>query len=179
MNNYWNTNYRASQGGRFTFHYVVTSAALTNAEDLSRRGWEEITPLEADIVMRQDKALSPSPTPESNSAKDLSSQINAGNTPGHMSAVQGSFLESSDPNLFLETWKPAEHGNGTILRLLDLAGTERSVTIRIPTFHIAQVWKTNALERGAEPESITKNGHIRLTIHPHEILTLRILGNPL
>ena len=57
MNNYWDTNYRAGQGGHFTFHYVITSAATTSAQDLSRLGWEEATPLEADIVTSQDKAV--------------------------------------------------------------------------------------------------------------------------
>ncbi len=94
-----------------------------------------------------------------------------------MSAKEESFLESSDPNLFLETWKPAEDGNGTILRLLDLAGTERPETIQIPFLHVNHVWKTDALERGKEPVSVTEDGHIQFTIHPHEILTLRIAGS--
>ena len=59
MNNYWDTNYRAGQGGHFMFHYVLTSSTATSAPALSRLGWEEITPLEADIVTTQDKALSP------------------------------------------------------------------------------------------------------------------------
>ena len=176
MNNYWVTNYRAGQQGKFTFHYVVTSAARTQAENLSRMGWEEITPLEADIVMSQDKSLSPSASTESGTTKDSAHQVGSGNSPGAVSAVQGSFLESSDPNLFLETWKPAEDGNGTILRLLDLAGTERSETIQIPFLHVDHVWKTDALERGKEPVSVTDDGRIQFTIHPHEILTLRIAG---
>lgn len=177
MNNYWNTNYRAGQGGQFTFHYVVTSATATHAEDLSRMGWEEITPLEADVVMSQDKALSPATSAESDGEKDSSAQVSGNHAPSQLSPVQGSFFETSDPNLFLETWKPAEDGNGTILRLLDLAGAERSAAIRIPFVDIAQAWKTDALERGKESVSVTKDGRIQLTIHPHEILTLRILEN--
>ncbi len=177
MNNYWNTNYRAGQGGHFTFHYAVTSAAATHAEDLSRMGWEEITPLETDVVMSQDKAPGPSTSSESDTTKDSSQKIAGGDTPSWMSAKEESFLESSDPNLFLETWKPAEDGNGTILRLLDLAGTERPETIQIPFLHVNHVWKTDALERGKEPVSVTEDGHIQFTIHPHEILTLRIAGS--
>jgi len=44
MNNYWDTNYRARQGGHFRFHYVVTNAPSTNAQELSHTGWEGITP---------------------------------------------------------------------------------------------------------------------------------------
>jgi alpha-mannosidase len=43
MNNYWHTNYRAAQGGRFRFRYVITSATSTDAAPLSRMGWEEST----------------------------------------------------------------------------------------------------------------------------------------
>src|SRR6185437_15354764 len=46
MNNYWEDNYRASQGGRFRFRYVITSASSFSDEKLSRIGWEEVTPLE-------------------------------------------------------------------------------------------------------------------------------------
>lgn len=177
MNNYWNTNYRASQSGRFTFHYIVTSARATRAADLSRLGWEEITPLEADVVTSQDKALS-LPTPsESSSTRTSTSLANREYNPARLSAVQSSFLESSDPNLLLDTWKAAENGRGTILRLINLAQEERTATIQVPFLKLDQAWKTDALERGKEPVPVTKDGHIQLTIHPHEILTLRILGN--
>src|SRR5205809_36892 len=63
MNNYWDTNYRASQGGYFKFRYVVTSAPSTDMKYLSRRGWEEMTPLETDIVTSQDKALAQTSSP--------------------------------------------------------------------------------------------------------------------
>src|SRR5579883_330801 len=175
MNNYWNTNYRAGQGGHFTFRYVLTSAAVTHAADLSRMGWEEITPLEADVVMSQDKALSSSTSGEPSGTEVSSPHVNGDTPSGQWSDEEGSFLESSDSNLFVETWKPAEDGNGTILRLLDLAGAERAATIRIPFLDIDQVWKTDAVERGKEPIFATKDGHIQLAVHPHEILTLRIL----
>ncbi len=176
MNNYWNTNYRAGQGGHFTFHYVVTSATATHADDLSRMGWEETTPLEVDVVTSQDKALTPSASTESDTATDSSRRVRGNHAPGQVSGEQGSFLDISDPNLFLETWKPAEDGPGTILRLLDLAGTERAETIQVPFLHVDQVWKTDALERGKEPVGVTQDGDIQFTIHPHEILTLRIVG---
>ena len=41
MNNYWDTNYRAGQGGHFRFRYVITSASATDDAQLSRLGWEE------------------------------------------------------------------------------------------------------------------------------------------
>ena len=103
MNNYWNTNYRAGQGGHFSFHYVITSAASTNAMDLSRMGWEEMTPLETDIVSIQDKAVSlfaqgqgsgPSQPPGTPVVTHSSLSLNG---------KQDSFLEVSDASVLLET----------------------------------------------------------------------------
>src|SRR5208337_4260233 len=167
MNNYWDTNYRAGQGGRFSFHYVVTSAASTGANDLSRMGWEEITPLETDAVTGQDKAITNSVQPSEMPA-DAGSQRS-------LDGKQGSFLKVEDPNVLLETWKPAEDGDGTILRFLDLGGAERTVTVRTPTLHLDRVSQTDAVERGRTAVPMVGDDQFHFTIHPHEIVTIRIV----
>ena len=58
MNNYWDTNYRAGQGGHFRFHYILTSSSSTDVSALSRMGWEEVSPLELNVVTSQDKPTS-------------------------------------------------------------------------------------------------------------------------
>ena len=171
MNNYWDTNYRAGQGGRFTFRYVITSADSTRANDLSRLGWEEATPLEADIVTTQDKAFGPS------GESDPASQPPAGgSSSASLDGKQGSFLEISDPNVLVETWKAAEDGNGTILRFLDFGGTERTVSVTIPQFHLEHAWQTDAVERGETPLATEGSRQFSFTLHPHEIVTVRIEG---
>ncbi len=167
MNNYWDTNYRAGQGGRFSFHYVITSAASAGATDLSRMGWEEITPLETDFVTGQDKAITHSAQPSEMPADAGSSRS--------LDGKQGSFLEVDDANVLLETWKPAEDGDGTILRFLDLGGAERTVTVRTPTLHLDRVSQTDAVERGGTPVPMVGNDQFHFTIHPHEIVTIRIV----
>ncbi len=157
MNNYWHTNYRAEQGGTFRFRYVITSAAATDAPGLSRLGWEEMTPLEEDEIRSQDKALDlPEPLP----------------------ANESSFLSVDDPDVLVDTWKPAEDGKGTILRLIDLGGAPRSLTIHTPLLALSKVVRTDAVERdGAtiDPE----NPHaFQIQIRPHQIVTLRLLGPP-
>lgn len=165
MNNYWDTNYRGGQGGHFTFHYVVTSAAATDPVALSRMGWQEATPLEHDFITTQDKALGP--------AQAAAPQSPAGAR--QLDAKEQSFLEMDDASLLLETWKPAEDGNGTILRFLDLGGPERTVSARIPLLHLAQVTKTDALERGGEPVPLAGGGGFQFTAGPHQIVTLRLV----
>jgi hypothetical protein len=155
MNNYWNTNFRAGHGGHFRFRYVITSAPTTNATESSRMGWEEMTPLEKDLVATQDKAMT-------------------GRSP--LNGKQDSFLEIGDPDLLLETWKPAEDGKGTILRFLDLGGATRTVRVHTPLVRLEQAWRTDAVERNRQPLSLLGPQRFQFTIHPHEIVTVRVVG---
>jgi alpha-mannosidase len=172
MNNYWDTNYRAGQGGHFTFRYIVTSDASTDPVTLSRIGWEEATPLESDIITTQDKALAqPSPNQPSGST-----QAAATSTSG-LDTKQASFFIVQDPSLLLETWKPAEDGNGTILRFLDLGGADRTVDVRIPHHHLIQASQTDAVERGETALPIDSIDRFHFAIHPHEIVTIRLVSS--
>jgi alpha-mannosidase len=117
-------------------------------------GWEEATPLERDEVTSQDKAI-PS---------------------GGLSAMALSFLQVDDPDLLLQTWKPAEAGTGTIFRFVDLGGIERKVHIRTPLLRVQEAWKTDAVERDLLRLEPSATDEIELTIHPHEIATIRLEG---
>ena len=155
MNNYWHTNYRAAQGGHFHFRYVVTSATSTNPAALSRMGWEEGTPLEVDEIRSQDKAL------------DL---------PRPLDGKAASFLAVNDPDLLVDTWKPAEDGNGTILRVIDLGGKSRSVEISIPSLILEKATETDAVERNQNALPLLAAHGFRVEVHPHEIVTIRVTG---
>ena len=153
MNNYWEDNYLGSQGGHFRFRYAVTSAPSTSESQLSRLGWEEATPLEFDEVTGKDKSP---------------------RRPHSLDGVQASFAQIADPAVLLETWKPAEDGEGTILRLLDLGGATRSVAIRLPTLPILGAWQTDAVERNQKRLPVEGGHELAVTVHPHEIVTIRI-----
>ena len=157
MNNYWHTNYRAAEGGDFRFRYVVASAESTDATALSRRGWEEFTPLEENEITSQDKAVEASRPLDGKAA---------------------SFLTIDDSSLLLETWKPAEDGNGTILRLLDLGGSVRNVTFTTHLLTLERAFQTDAVERNQKPLPLQNSGGLTIEIHPHEILTIRLEGKP-
>lgn len=157
MNNYWNTNYVAGQGGHFRFRYVITSAAATDPEGLSRMGWEETTPLDTDEVTSQDKAQS---------------------RPEPFSGKQKSFLNVGDPDLFLETWKPAEDGDGSILRFIDLGGEPRTVTIHTPLLHLSEAWLTDSVERNHEKLPLVGTDGFSFPVRRHGIVTVRLLGTP-
>jgi alpha-mannosidase len=155
MDNYWHTNYAAEQGGHDRFRYVITSAAHTDAPTLSRLGWEEMTPLEHDQIRSQDKALDlPEPLP----------------------GTEFSFLSVDDPDVLVDTWKPAEDGHGTVLRLIDLGGQPRSITVTTPLLAVSSVIETDAVEREDGKKVVVDSPHaFRVEIHPHQILTVRLL----
>lgn len=155
MNNYWHTNYRASQGGRFTFHYVFTSSAAIDEVALGRLGWQEATPLEINEVTAQDKAVK------------LTRPLDG---------TKNSFIEMSDPALVLQTWKPAEDSRGTILRFLDLGGSKRKVHVAFPHLSIEKAWLSDALERDQTPISIDNSAGVDFEVEPHAIVTVRIVN---
>jgi alpha-mannosidase len=155
MNNYWDTNYRAGQGGEFSFHYVITSAPATDAPALSRMGWEAVTPLEVDTVTTQDRS-------EPMAATDAQ--------------LPTSLLDMNDPDLLFETWKHAEDGHGTILRFLDLGGAARTVTVRLPSLTLGEAWETDAVERDQQRLQLDGSDGFTVAVHPHQIVTVRIVA---
>jgi alpha-mannosidase len=155
MTNTWNTNYEAGQGGETELRYVVTSAPSTDQVALSRMGWDEATPLESDEITRQDKAV------------DSERALNG---------KQGRFLEVDDPDVVVEALKSAEDGKGTILRLLDLGGVERKVTVRTPLINLSSVVETDAVERDQHALPLEGAHGFSVTVHPHEIVTVRMLA---
>jgi alpha-mannosidase len=155
MNNFWHVNYRAEQGGHFKFRYVVTSAPTTNEVELSHIGWEEMTPLEVSEVSPSDKAV------------EIKRPLDG---------KSGSFLQADDPALFLETWKPAEDGRGTILRFLDLGGETRKVRVVLPQTNIEHAYVADAVERDLTPMTLSDPHTFELEVKPHAIITIRVLS---
>jgi len=144
-----------------TFRHALVSGDETQTADvaLSRLGWELATPAEANFITERDKSWA---------------------RPATLDAKRGSFLEIADPAgaTLVSAWKPAEDGQGTILRLLDLgAGQPRQVTVTLPLLEKISVSKTDALERGADKLPSTGQT-FTTTLAPHEIQTIRITGQP-
>ena len=152
MNNYWHTNYRAGQGGTFTFRYVLTSTKDFDPAGLSRLGWESMESPVLDSVINQDKA---------------------GNPDEPLPAEGESFLEIDNPNVVLVTWKLAEDGKGTIVRLKEVAGQQEEVSLRLPHEQIRSANLCNSVEDNLQDLAITGNV-LHLTFRPHQVLTIRL-----
>ena len=152
MNNYWGTNFPAWQGGDFTFRYAITSDSQFNPQSLTRFGLEALTPFERD---------------------DLSTSDDASSLPNR----QASLLEVTDPGVTLLTWKRAEDGDGTILRLQDTMAARSDIRIHSQFLKFERAWLCDLLEEN-QAELKTENGDLSVPIKPFQVLTLRIRTAP-
>ena len=140
----------SSQGGDFTFRYAFVSGATFNAAQLTRTGWEQMTPLESDPV---SASFTPSPI------------------------VAASFLQLDNPNVVLSTWKRAESGDGSILRLTEIAGHSEAVRLSFPHLQLIRAQQCSLLEL-CERNLSTDNGSVTLELKPYEILTVHLETQP-
>ena len=154
MNNYWETNWPAGQGGDFTFRYAVTSGTKLSTGALSRVGWEEMSPIEVNEIMRQDKAEGSANSPRPS---------------------QGSFLRIDRPDVVLVTWKRAEDDQGTILRLLETNGDSGTVKIETPILNLRSAWISNAMEKNERPAPVSAHS-VEVPVKPFGIVTIRLQG---
>jgi alpha-mannosidase len=156
MTNYWGTNFAPQQGGEFTFHYSLVSGPALNPADLTRFGNEAMTPLEADQV-------GPSILP--------------GGSVATLSNNEASLLEVNNPAIAIATWKLAEDGRGSILRLQETTGKTQSVDIRSDYLKMDQVWRCSLLED--DQHQVTLDRHsFQIDVQPFEIVTLRLQTSP-
>jgi hypothetical protein len=155
MNNYWDTNYAGGQGGDFTFRYVLTSRNQMTPADLSRFGWEEMTPAEIDRITEQDKAI---------------------DSPRPLAAAQDSFLHIKQPNVVLLTWKMAEDGDGTIMRFLEIGGQASTADVDTTHFNVKSAWSSDALERKQSGLPTSEHG-FSFPVKPFGIVTVRLEGS--
>jgi hypothetical protein len=154
MNNYWDTNYAPGQGGDFTFRYVLTSGQHMPPASLSRFGREEMTPMEVDQITEEDKSI---------------------DSPRPLSGASGSFVQVSQPNVVLATWKMAEDGDGTIMRFLETGDQTNTVEVQVPYFEVKSAWTADALERKQDALKTSAHG-FQFSVKPFQIVTVRLEG---
>jgi len=154
MNNYWFTNYKAAQGGEFTFRYFITSGASLSAEDLARFDQETRSPLVGypyydfgNVRVRPAKRRMP--------------------------AAQGSFFEIEAAHAQVTAFKPAEDGDGFILRLRETAGKAGAARLKSPVFPLAAATLTSGVEDDLSPLAVKENA-VEIPLKPHAFSTVRL-----
>ncbi len=147
MNNYWFTNYKAGQDGRFEFRYSITSDEVMDPVAATRHGWQAAGPMRTLIV--------DAPAP-----------------PGARLPQAGSFCRLNVPNVMVTAFKRAEDGNGWIVRLLETGGkkTDATLTFEIPKFDRA--YECNLVGKTIKPLRL-QDGQLTLAIDAYGIKTVR------
>ena len=90
---------------------------------------------------------------------------------------EASLLEVGNPGVSLLTWKRAEDGDGTILRLQDTAGEASDVRIHSPFLTFERAWLCNLLEEN-HAEIRIQGEDLSVPIKPFQVLTLRLHTTP-
>jgi alpha-mannosidase len=155
MDNYDGDDERPYQGGDFTFHYVIASDRQFDPSALTRLGLESNRPIEVDA--------------------STIAHTRTGTPSEPLSPAEQSLLEISSAEVVLSAWKGAEDGTGYILRFYNTSDRPVTTTVEFPYFELDSVNRTDAVELDREPIP-SEQGRIALSLHPHEICSLRVKG---
>ncbi len=151
MNNYWHTNYKAGQGGDFTFRYAISTKRGRAADS-------EI------IRFGQNVADSLKPM-----------------WAGQGSAAAGavSFMSVSPANVRILGVKTSEDGKGLTVRLQEMDGVKTHVKVSVnQILKVSSAFVTNLLEENPKKMGIKRQGGeliIESDISPRAMLTLKLM----
>jgi hypothetical protein len=154
MNNYWMTNYKAAQGGDFSFRYYITSGKGLTREGLSRFDAETRTPVFAYPLLS-------TPTV----------QVTGQGKP--LNPTQGSLMMVQAPNLEFVTFKLAEDGDGYILRLKEVAGRSGETEVSFPLLRIAEAYLCNGVEAVQHKLPATQTS-VKVPYNANRYITVRL-----
>jgi alpha-mannosidase len=145
MNNYWMTNFKASQEGRVEFRYSLTSlppgAEASDRVGSSRFGWEVHTPLTAVWLAPKNK--------------------------GRFTTPMESFVSVNQPNIIIQAlWLDAD--GKPVARLREIAGKATEARLLSTVFLGFTVTRSGASES-------TEIGSIPVSLKPFEIRTVRVV----
>jgi hypothetical protein len=154
LNNYWHTNYKASQGGPITFGYQLTSDRAIAKDQAFRAGWAARRPLYAQRMSFQD--FRPVQPP-------------------YQSPAGGTLARINPEQAALSTIKPARWAGGYIVRLQEISGSAQRAAIAFPERPIARAWATDLLERDERELAVEGDGTLRVDVPAWGLATVRVV----
>lgn len=148
MNNYWFTNYKAGQDGWFRFRYSLTSDQTIDPAEASLFGESVQAPLRAirTVPARAARRTLP-PAAE--------------------------FCSVEPANVTVTTVKPADDGNGIIVRLRETAGKDTEAKIAASFPGVTQATRCDLVERNQEQIGMNA-GRISLKLKAHSMAAVRL-----
>ncbi len=121
FNNYWDTNYRAEQGGRIMFRFVITSRPRFHLDEVTALGRSAMASyFGIDTLGEQDDR-----------------------------SQQPALIAVQPESVMLQAFKRADHRDALILRLRETSGKPIQSEVHLPDNH-GDVWLCDLLERPLE-----------------------------
>lgn len=152
LNNYWHTNYKASQGGPIRFGYRLTSAARFAPDEAFRFGWAARRPPYAQRMSYQD-------------FRDV--------RPPYQDPAGDRLAYVGPAQVHLSTLKPARYAQGWVARFQEIGGAEQVATLSIPGRRVARAWRCDLLERDGAPLPVEPDGSLRVPVPAWGLATVR------
>jgi len=153
LNNYWNTNYKASQGGTISFNYSITSQDKLRKETAFRFGWESRLALYGHRISFQD-------------FREV--------VPPYNQEVEGRLAMISNDKVALSTIKKSKWIEGWTIRLQEISGETQRTTIAIPGKTITRAWTTDLLEKELGSVPVDSNGSVMVDVPAWGLTTVRV-----
>ncbi len=150
MNNYWHTNYKASQGGHFVLHYSLTSSeGGFSKQDAVVKGWNMYCPAVAASGDSDSKTVLSSPAT--------------------------SLVQVNPVGLALTAIKGAEEGNGFVFRCCDYCGDGGKLKLTLPK-SASEVSKCDLVE--TDEGKLDEHGkRVTVPLKPYAPTSLRVNFN--
>lgn len=154
MNNYWFTNYKASQGGEFTFRYAITSRKDLEEAALAWFDAETRSPLVAYNYY------------DTGNVRILPARR-------RMPPAEGAFLRIDADHAQVTAFKEAEDRNGYIIRLRETAGRKGTARLVSPVFPLAAAHLSNGVEDNLSALPAGPDG-VAIPLKPRSFTTVRL-----
>jgi hypothetical protein len=134
LHNYWPTNFAARQGGDFVFRYRLSALAPgSDRAEPVRRGWAACDPL---YVSARYTSAGAGPLSRKDSA-----------------------LVLADPGVAVVGAKPADDRTGAVVKLVDVAGSARTVGVWPAAYTFRAARRANFVEMTGDPLPVALDGH--------------------
>jgi len=149
FNNYWNTNYKAGQGGEMTFRFSVTTMPAYDRVTAVRFGQTVRTGLCAVSA----RGVKPHARAESRLGTSLCSV--------------------SPTNVVIQSIKKVESGKGLIIRLREIGGKKTNASIKLPAGSHKEAYACNLVEVVQKSLPITA-GKLTLPVPANGLATVLV-----
>jgi hypothetical protein len=148
LHNYWPTNFPARQGGAFTQRFRLSPLGTGDPAEPVRRGWAACDPLRVSAPY-----------------------VNA--TAGPLLAKDRA-LFFADPGIAILAAKPADDGEGAMLRVLDVGGAARPVSVWPAAYRYVMARRANLVEMNGDPLPVAGDGRASVPLSAWGVAGVRL-----